>query len=59
MILAIQKRELRYNKMSKIQRSSLMYTIPYFLINEAKSLIKIKIIGNIADDIINSIVYSE
>lgn len=36
-----------------------MYTIPYFLINEAKSLIKIKIIGNIADDIINSIVYSE
>lgn len=59
MILAMQKRELRYNKMSKIQRSSLMYTIPHFLINETKSLIKIKIIGNIADDIINSIVYSE
>ena len=59
MILAIQKRELRYNKMSKIQMSSIMYTIPYFLINEAKSLIIIKIIGNIADDIFNSIVYSE
>ena len=36
-----------------------MYTIPHFLINETKTLIKIKIIGNIADDIINSIVYSE
>ena len=36
-----------------------MYTRPYFLINETKNLIKIKIIGNIADNIINNIVYSE
>ena len=35
-----------------------MYTIPYFLINEAKNLIKVKIneiTNNITDEIINNI----
>lgn len=38
-----------------------MYTIPYFLINEAKNLIKVKIneiTNNITDEIINNIFYS-
>ena len=37
-----------------------MYTIPYFLINEAKNLIKVKIneiTNNITDEIINNIIY--